>query len=75
MELADEAYLELFGKELGHLTVHAGLECGTFAVYNPDLDMIAAGPTLYDVHTTDERLEIASIDRVWKLLEAILNKI
>ena len=75
MELADEAYAALFGEELRHMTVHAGLECGTFAVYNPDLEMISLGPTIYDAHTTNERLEISSIDRVWKLLEEILSRI
>ena len=70
--LADAAYMELFNKEIEHLTVHAGLECGTFVVYNPELDMISVGPTLHDVHTVNETLEIASIEKVWKLLEKIL---
>lgn len=74
-DTADRAYLALYGKPIGHLTVHAGLECGTFSVYNRDLEMIAIGPTLYDVHTVNERLEIASIEKVWCLLERILADI
>lgn len=75
MEVADEAYRSLFGKDIEHITMHAGLECGTYSVYNPDLDMIAIGPTLYDVHTINERLEIATIEKVWRFVEKILADI
>lgn len=74
-EIADEAYMTLFNEELEHITIHAAIECGTFSTYNPALDMIALGPTLRDVHTTGESLEIASIASVWQLVELILANV
>lgn len=52
-----------------------GLECGEFASANKNLNMVAVGPTITDPHTVDEKLEIASIQKVWELLEAVLANI
>ena len=40
--------------------VHAGLECGSFARINPQLDMLSFGPAITGAHTPGERV---SIDR------------
>jgi len=53
--------------------IHAGLECGVFAKGITNLDCIAIGPTLADVHTTDERMSIASVKRTYDLLLSILE--
>ena len=71
MEKAHEAYKKLFNCDMEEIAVHAGLECGTFAVYNENINMIAIGPTLHDPHTVNETLEIASVSKVWKLVEEI----
>lgn len=67
-------YKELFGKEIEQMAIHAGLECGTFAIYNKDLNIISIGPTLRNPHTVNERLELATVPKVWKLLKGILQK-
>lgn len=54
--------------------IHAGLECAVFASKINDIDCIAMGPTLYDVHTIKERASIPSIERTYKLLLEILKK-
>ena len=66
---ADEA--EPFGR--GRLDRHAGLECGLFLEKYPKLEMISVGPTLRGVHSPDERLEIATVDKFWKFLIEILR--
>lgn len=54
--------------------IHAGLECGVFSSEIDGLDCIAIGPSLYDVHTVNERLSIASAKRIFNLILAILKK-
>ena len=54
---------------------HAGLECGAFYLYKPELDMIAIGPTIRNPHTVKETLETDTIARVWRLLEELLGNI
>lgn len=73
--LACAAYRELFGEEMVVEPVHAGLECGAFAEKNPALDMISIGPTLYDVHSPHEACPLDGVERIARLLVAILNKL
>ena len=70
-ELAHSAYKKVFNRDIEEIAVHAGLECGTFAVYNKDINMIALGPTIHNPHTVNETLEIATISKLWRLVEAI----
>ncbi|MEG0177385.1 MAG: beta-Ala-His dipeptidase [Anaerorhabdus sp.] len=56
------------GKELQLYAVHGGLECGIFKGKCPDLDIVAIGPNIYDVHTPDEKLDLASFDRTYTFL-------
>ena len=41
----------------------------------PDLEMVSFGPTLRGVHSPDERLEIATVPKFWKLLTEVLKTI
>ena len=72
MALAKDVYLQQNGEEINVVAVHAGLECGTFKVLNPALDMISIGPDLRDVHTTKETFYLNTLPRVWHLLEGLL---
>lgn len=69
---AREAYEALFGKRPLELTIHAGLECALFAAIRPQLQMISIGPTIRDVHSPDEALEVASVDRFWLFLTHLI---
>ena len=52
--------------------LHATLECGTFAVMNPGLDMVSIGPDLENVHSTSEMLYLRTIPKTFNLLAGIL---
>ena len=64
---------DLFGIKPLVRSIHAGLECGLFLRKYPWLEMVSFGPTLRGVHSPDERLEIASVDKFWKLLTETLK--
>jgi len=68
-------YQELYHKEPIVEAIHAGLECGLFLdVISDDLDMIAIGPNMHDVHTPDEHLELDSAARVYNFLIETLKR-
>ena len=73
--IATEAYSDLFGKECEVKAVHAGLECGIIGERYPGMDMISFGPTLEGVHSPDEKIYIASVEKFWKFLLEILRRI
>ena len=66
-------YRQMYGQEPVVRVVHAGLEGGAFAEQLPGLECISTGPQAYDVHTTQERMEIASMGRFWDYLLALLK--
>ena len=70
-----ESYKGLFGVEPKVRAIHAGLECGLFLEKYPHLEMVSFGPTLRGVHSPDERLEIATVDKFWALLLDVLKRI
>ena len=74
-EVFKDSYRELFGSELRIESIHAGLECGLFAEALPGLDAIAVGPTLSNVHTPDECMELASSERFYRLLVDCLRRL
>ena len=70
-----EAYEELFDSKPVVRAIHAGLECGLFLEKYPHLEMVSFGPTLRGVHSPDERLEIATVDKFWRHLTLLLAKL
>lgn len=73
MEVAKKAFSKVNDKEVDVKVIHAGLECGVFAEKYKKIDCISIGPTMYDVHTTKERLDIESLERFIKFYNEILN--
>jgi len=74
LRTAQETYRRLFGKDAQIMAIHAGLECGLFLEKYPYLDMISFGPTLRDVHSPKECIEIKTVGLWWKhLLELLKN--
>ena len=68
-----KTYTEMFGKEPQVLAIHAGLECGLLGEKLPGLDCVSIGPQMHDIHTSREKLEIASTERTWKFLLEVLK--
>ena len=66
-------YTEMFDKEPQVLAIHAGLECGLLGEKLPGLDCVSIGPQMHDIHTSREKLEIASTERTWKFLLEVLK--
>ncbi len=75
MKISAEAYEELFGVKPAIKAIHAGLECGLFLANNPALDMVSIGPTMTGVHSPDEKLLIPTVDKFWKHLTLMLEKV
>jgi dipeptidase D len=75
LEVTERAYEKLFGTKPKVRAIHAGLECGLFLEKYPQLEMVSVGPTLRGVHSPTERLEIATVDKFWRLLVEIVGTI
>ena len=67
-------YEKLYGKKLSVGVIHAGLECGILSSRMPDLDIISIGPDLFDIHSPDEHLSLASCERFWRALLTLIKE-
>lgn len=70
-----DAFTRLYGKAPEVVAIHAGLECGLLSEKLPGLDCVSIGPDMHDIHTSRERLDIASTRRTWELLLEVLKNL
>ena len=50
------------------------MECGLLGSKIDNLDCISMGPDMKNIHTTEESLSIASVERVWEYLVKVLER-
>ena len=66
-------FSETFGRRPEVVAIHAGLECGLLSEKLPGLDCVSIGPDMLDIHTSREKLDIASTRRTWEFLLEVLK--
>lgn len=69
----EAAYKEVYKKDPEICIIHGGLECGLFLGKRPDLDCVSCGPDVLEIHSFNERLDIASTQRSWEFLKLVLK--
>ena len=67
-----QVYREMYQKDPIVDVIHAGLECGLFCEKCAELDAISLGPDMKNVHTPDEWVSVASVQRVYEYLVQLL---
>ncbi len=73
-QIYKDCFTEQNGYEPRLEAIHAGLECGVFASAIENLDCVALGPALWDVHTVNEKLSVSSTERTFNLVVKMLEK-
>ena len=68
-------YRQMFQKDAQVVAIHAGLECGLLSEKLPGLDCVSIGPDMMDIHTSREKLSIASVARTWDFLLEVLKQL
>ena len=66
-------YKDMTGEEPVVEAIHAGVECGLLASKLEGLDAISIGPEMYDIHTPQERLSIASTERIYNFVRRVIE--
>jgi len=75
LHILEDVHQELFGNRPKREATHAGLECGVIGEKFGGMDMVSFGPEIVNAHSPDEAVNIFSVERFWKLLVAILDKV
>ena len=75
VKLMSGIYRELFGHEPKVTACHAGLECGILGANYPEMEMISFGPNIHGAHSPDEKVQVSSVQKFWKLLTTTLARL
>lgn len=75
IKTAEKLYEKAYNKKPVIEVIHAGLECGLIGEKYPNMDMISFGPTLKDVHTPSEKIQISTVATCWEFLVKLLEEI
>lgn len=75
LQLMKQVYNEEFGITPRSIAMHAGLECGIIGGKYPGMEMVSFGPTIEHPHSPDERVNIATVQKFYKYVLAILKKV
>lgn len=71
--LMRNVYVKMFKEEPRVEAVHTGLECGIFGGHCEGLDSVSFSPNILDIHSINEKLDLASVERMWKFLLEVLK--
>lgn len=69
------AYREVTGEDARVNVIHAGLECGIIRSNVPDMDVISVGPTMHDIHSPAEALDLDSVEIFWKSVQRLIETV
>lgn len=75
LNIVEKVYIEVMGNIPKKKKSQACLECGYLGQKIENLEYIAIAPNIFDAHSPKERVEIASANNVWKIVEKIIGKI
>ena len=67
------AYTDVTGKTAEVNVIHAGLECGIIYSKLPDMDIISVGPTMFDIHSPNEALDLGATEIFWETVARLIE--
>jgi dipeptidase D len=73
LKTAKNVYKNMYGIPSVVEVIHGGLETGVILNKFPEMDMISIGPTMENVHSTGERLNIETVEKTYNFLLKLLD--
>ena len=72
---SQRVYERLFAEAPIVTAVHAWLETAVIGDKVPGLDMVSFGPQIEAPHSPDERVNIPTVERFWRLLAGVVDEL
>lgn len=70
--IVNDAMKEVFGKS-EFKAIHAGLECAILSQNYPHMKITSIGPNIQSPHSIHEKVEIASVEKTYTVVEKVLS--
>lgn len=71
---AKSVFKNIFGVYPQIVATHGGLECACIKEKHPEMEVVSFGPSIENLHSPDERLNIRTLEPTYKILTGILEK-
>ena len=75
LSVMKDIYKGMYGEFPKITTIHAGLECGYILKKINNSEAVSFGPNIFNIHTTEEKISISSIERTYNYLLEVLKNI
>ncbi|MCX8044248.1 MAG: beta-Ala-His dipeptidase [Desulfobacterota bacterium] len=75
LRIYEDIYEKIYCERPIREVIHAGLECGIIGKKKEGMDMISIGPDIQNCHSPYETVFIPSVQKFWKLLCAMVERI
>ena len=73
--LTSDTFLDVLGWRPRMVAMHFVLEAGFFVQKFPGIEIASIGPRIIEPHSTSERVELSTIDDIWRVLIELLERL
>ncbi len=72
--IVDESMKSVFGRS-EFKAIHAGLECAILSQHYPDMKITSIGPNIRSPHSIHEKVEIASVEKIYEVVKRVIKEV
>lgn len=75
LRLTSDTFNDVLGWRPKLVAMHFVLEAGYFVQHYPGIQIACIGPRIVEPHSTSERIELSTIDDIWRVLQELLRRL
>ncbi len=75
LQLTSDTFQDVLGWRPRMVAMHFVLEAGFFVEHYPGIQMASIGPRIVEPHSTSERVELSTIEDIWRVLIELLKRL
>ena len=75
LQTTSDTFLDVLGWRPRMVAMHFVLEAGFFVERYPGIQIASIGPRIVEPHSTSERVELSTIDDIWRILIELLSRL
>ena len=75
LQLTSDTFQEVLDWRPRMVAMHFVLEAGYFVQHYPGIQIASIGPRIVEPHSTSERVELSTVEDIWRVLIRLLQKL
>ena len=75
LRMTSDTFYDVLGWRPRMVAMHFVLEAGFFVQHYPSIQMASIGPRIVEPHSTSERVELSTVEDIWRVLIELLRRL